>query len=893
MPIHPLPPSTTSPLHATVLLPDPPAIAKELIDNALDAHATSILLTLSSSSSSASSSSSSSSPFALDTLTLRDNGHGVAPIDRPLLGRAHHTSKARDTDTSTTTAIVAGGTGRSSLLLGFRGAALAAMIAVVRSVRVTTRVAGEATGVRMVLLGGQQEEGEDTGIVSGAGFGDAREERVSAPVGTTVEVSGVFERMPVRRRVLVEKAGEGGSWVARVKRLVHGYALVRPGVRFEVKVKGKGGGGGRSEWVFVPRAGEGVEVAVVKVLGSGCVRECEWHVRESEGYEFRALLPRVEALREKVSGIGQFMSVDGRVMDVKKGTMKKMVRLCKERMRGASLEVSREWAMVLNMTCPRGSYDVNVEPAKDDVIFENEPLVLGGWEKLLEEAYPTRPEQDHIAPELTESQAPTHNADTERILNDLSDDGIAPTTGRRRSVRSDMYQPFDMDDEDEIPLFRRSVSGENEIEVDEEQEQVTQDVSISNPWVIAKMNAPLRCQRDEAAPRDQSAAAQDPTRELQQSFATPKKRPGLFDNVPYLPTPQASSSPTRAPRSDRSLESMGIFPYASSPRRVDEAEQSAATQASRAPTISYSTPQPLQGTPLSMVPDITPPAQRKRPKQKPSQGNVNKPFVSPVSTRRREDAPSRNANPSRKPSQTKCQRDWRKTVEDRAENLVVRGEEAAPLESPPNNRRIEEFMTPQNRFFLPHTPSENNENFTLAEGFHRVTRPEAQANGRHIGRRNSGLKEIINNASGTAKVRPDEERSLGRRIRRSPTAGSEAATGNTQDDHFPYIPLERVPIGASTQNLSVTRSAIISVTSEQMRKLDHGDAHDSPYWGSSFSIIQIPTALTNRNVHDRLLEWSQALHALLSRTEQVVDLATLEQLLSRALERHAADFAAN
>ncbi|KAI9662304.1 MAG: hypothetical protein M1821_008471 [Bathelium mastoideum] len=888
MPIHPLPPSTTSPLHATVLLPDPPAIAKEIIDNALDAHATSILLILSSSSSSVSpSSSSSSSPFALDTLTLRDNGHGVAPTDRPLLGRAHHTSKARDTATDSTV-----GTGRSSLL-GFRGAALAAMIAVARSMRVVTRVAGEATGVRMVLLGGQQEEGEGAGIVSGAGFGGAAgEERVSAPVGTTVEVNGVFERVPVRRRVLVEKAGEGGRWVARVRRLVQGYALVRPGVRFEVKVKGKGGGGGRSEWVFVPRAGEGAEEAVVKVLGSGCVRECEWFVREHEGYEFKAFLPRVEALREKVGGIGQFMSVDGRVMDAKKGTMKKIVRLWKEKMKEAGVEVGREWAMLLNMTCPEGSYDVNVEPAKDDVIFENEPLVLEGWGKLLEEAYPTELEQDPTAPELTESQAPTHNADTERILNDLSDDGIAPTTRRRRSVRSNMYQPFDMDDENETPLPRRAVADEMEIE-EEEEGQSTNDVSISNPWVIAKMNAPLRCPRDEVAPTNQNTTAEDTTRELQQSFATPKKRPGLFDNVPFLPTPQASSSPTRAPRSDRSLERMGIFPYASSPRRVDEIEQSAATQASRAPTISYGTPQPLQGTPLTMIPDITPLAQRKRPKQKPSQGNVNKPFVSPVSTRRREDASSRNANPSRKPSQTKSQRDWRKTVEDRAESLVVRGEEAAPLESPPNNRRIEEFMAPQNRFFLPHTPAENNENFTLAEGFHRVTRPETQASRKHIGRRNSALREIINNASGTSKVRPDEERSLGRRNRRSPTAGADTAACNSQDDHFPHIPLERVPIGASTQSLSVTRNAVISVTSEQMRKLGYGDEHDRPRWGSSFSIIHIPTALTDRNVPGRLLEWGQVLHALLSRTEQVVDLTTLKQLLSRALERHAVAFSAN
>lgn len=43
--------------------------------------------------------------------------------------------------------------------------------------------------------------------------------------------------------------------------------------------------------------------------------------------------------------------------------------------------------LCLHITCPPGSYDVNVEPGKDDVLFENASIILSAAEDLFKEVY--------------------------------------------------------------------------------------------------------------------------------------------------------------------------------------------------------------------------------------------------------------------------------------------------------------------------------------------------------------------------------------------------------------------------------------------------------------------------------------------------------------------------
>lgn len=119
MPIAPLSPSTTSNLQSYRVLPTPLAITTELVANALDAQASHITIAI--------------APNGLDVLDVRDDGTGVAPTDRSLIGKSSCTSKIVSVED----------VGRLGSVLGWRGGALAALVQGAESVRMMSRVEDE------------------------------------------------------------------------------------------------------------------------------------------------------------------------------------------------------------------------------------------------------------------------------------------------------------------------------------------------------------------------------------------------------------------------------------------------------------------------------------------------------------------------------------------------------------------------------------------------------------------------------------------------------------------------------------------------------------------------------------------------------------------------------
>ena len=120
MPIALLPENIVRAIGSSQVLTDSVSVVKELVDNALDAHASSIVVEI--------------SINALDVIQVKDNGHGIAPDDRGLVCQRYCTSKITEfKDVS-----VIGGTS-----LGFRGEALASAADMSGNVIVTTRIDGE------------------------------------------------------------------------------------------------------------------------------------------------------------------------------------------------------------------------------------------------------------------------------------------------------------------------------------------------------------------------------------------------------------------------------------------------------------------------------------------------------------------------------------------------------------------------------------------------------------------------------------------------------------------------------------------------------------------------------------------------------------------------------
>lgn len=134
MTIQALPQSTVRAIGASQVLTDPAAVVKELIDNALDARATSIAIEIHANT--------------LDVIQVRDNGHGIPPPDRPLVARRYCTSKL----TNEQDLVDIGGSS-----LGFRGEALASAAEMSDSMTITTRVEGEQVATALEIS--QQGEG--------------------------------------------------------------------------------------------------------------------------------------------------------------------------------------------------------------------------------------------------------------------------------------------------------------------------------------------------------------------------------------------------------------------------------------------------------------------------------------------------------------------------------------------------------------------------------------------------------------------------------------------------------------------------------------------------------------------------------------------------------------
>lgn len=128
MPIAPLPDSTVRAISSSLVLHDACSVVKELVENALDANATSVTVE--------------TSLNTLEVIQVKDNGHGIGIEDRQLVCKRGYTSKIRTIEDLQWL---------SGSSLGFRGEALASLAELSSVVTFTTRVDGEMVGTTLTF----------------------------------------------------------------------------------------------------------------------------------------------------------------------------------------------------------------------------------------------------------------------------------------------------------------------------------------------------------------------------------------------------------------------------------------------------------------------------------------------------------------------------------------------------------------------------------------------------------------------------------------------------------------------------------------------------------------------------------------------------------------------
>ena len=304
----------------------PASALKELVENALDAGATTLAIAL--------------TGGGIGGLQVVDDGCGMTPDELRLAVERHATSKLPDD------AIEAVAT------MGFRGEALPS-IASVAVLTLTSRPAG-GEGWLLRLDNGRVLE----------------DRPAAAPSGTRVAVEGLFARVPARAKFLRTERSERAACLDVVRRL----AMARPDVAFRLESDGRTSLSLPADQTTAERVAALTDAALLE--SSVAV---DW---ERDGAELTGL----GSLPTFTRGVSdhQYLFVNGR--PVKDRLLVGAVRGAYAEM----VARDRHPIVALFLQVPMGEVDVNVHPAKTEVRFRHastiRSLVVSGLRRALDAA---------------------------------------------------------------------------------------------------------------------------------------------------------------------------------------------------------------------------------------------------------------------------------------------------------------------------------------------------------------------------------------------------------------------------------------------------------------------------------------------------------------------------
>ncbi len=296
----------------------PSAAVKELVENALDAGATRVDVTI--------------EGGGQKLIRVIDDGDGMVEADLALCVERHATSKIPDGDLT------------NIATLGFRGEALPSIASVAR-LEIFSRASGAEHGSKLRV-----EFGAVGALVPAA-----------LAQGTRVEVRDLFAATPARLKFLKSERSEAQAVADAVKRL----AMANPGVRFSLGGEGLSG----FDHQACPPGVEGLLARLTQVLGRDFRDNALAVEAERDGVKLWGFagLPTWH----RANSLAQYVFVNGRpVRD----------RQIAGAIRAAYMDYlssDRHPSLALFLECPPRMVDVNVHPAKAEVRFADPGFIRG------------------------------------------------------------------------------------------------------------------------------------------------------------------------------------------------------------------------------------------------------------------------------------------------------------------------------------------------------------------------------------------------------------------------------------------------------------------------------------------------------------------------------------
>ena len=291
----------------------PASVAKELIENSIDAGATAISVEI--------------KGGGIEYLRITDNGVGIEKDQIPVAFLRHSTSKIKDAEDL-----------NNVHSLGFRGEALSS-ISAVSKVELITKTKDNLLGASYIIEGAKEVSLSDVG----------------APDGTTFIIRQLFYNTPARKKFLKAESTEG-SYVFDV---VEHLALSHPEISFKLIINGKeklmtSGNGSLSDTIY-QIYGRQIAANILDI-------SYEDELFSITGYIGLSIIARGNRAFEHFFVNDRYIKSNN------------LSRACEEGYYGFLMGHQYPF-FVLNINTIDGAVDVNVHPTKQEVRFENEPKV--------------------------------------------------------------------------------------------------------------------------------------------------------------------------------------------------------------------------------------------------------------------------------------------------------------------------------------------------------------------------------------------------------------------------------------------------------------------------------------------------------------------------------------
>lgn len=336
MALYALPADTIRLIKSTQVITTPVSIVKELVENAVDAEASTVSVKLEN--------------YGFVRLEVRDNGKGISEEDIKFVAKPHFTSKISSfADLSSLTSY------------GFRGEALSSLCAVA-DVTITTKTKESSMGH----------------IYTFTHQGDVATKKPAAtPKGTSIVVSNLFKNVPVRRQYYNNPKRRKDE-LKKVEDMMLSFCVAAPEVHLTLVHE--------KNTMIQKNPAKGINHSLMNVFPT-VYKKLKAEAKEVEGVKLEVYLPDrgfcADQSTSRSCSDRLFVIVNRRPVSHK--SIEKMV---KAHFSQASEGCHGRYPMgVISLVLSPDDIDINLEPNKNKVLLKNEETALESLKEILENIY--------------------------------------------------------------------------------------------------------------------------------------------------------------------------------------------------------------------------------------------------------------------------------------------------------------------------------------------------------------------------------------------------------------------------------------------------------------------------------------------------------------------------